>query len=819
MWKTIKKISLWVLSIILLLVLTSAAYLYYAKDQVIALVISEMNKELETPVQIEAIDVTIRNFPQAALDLKNVFIQGSFSQEGDTLIFAKEISVSFDFWDIIESDIQINSIRIAAAMINIKESKDKSNYLILKKDTSNNEEGLLVDLNKVELKDCSFAYRDKSLGLFLNTNETEGRLKAHFENNDIIIESRVYAFIHNIEYNKYSYLSNRSINWEGQIHIEDKGRISTESLKLESEGIKTISSFAYQNEIFDLNGKLESSGIDKVYSLVQSQNWYSNESVQKLDGSAYGSFSFSYNPKTKETFNTDFTLSNAQIEIDKELITNINSELSYTSENEVLTIDTLDAKWGTISIAAKGRISQLISTPYVDLNLYSAFDISELHSQFIKDNINSTLGKLEINLNFKNQFKDLENFSTQQLRKVKANGYLNLENIALEFKDDSRNIKNLNASLKIDDQKLRIQRFIFNRGRSDLFVSGYFDNIINYIFDESELIAQIELRAQELKMEDFISNQESNENPNNYDLNFVKDIRFKTSLNVDKFSFGKFYASDLSGQLSIESNIIKGQNIKLKSDQGTYDGQFVLDLQNKDLYKLRAETIARSIDLKEVFISFNEFNQTAISSENIIGKGDVDLNIETELNSNLDFDLNSLIAKANFTIYNGQIINYEPLQALSKFAEIDELKNVTFNKLSNSISIENSNIHIPKMLISSNVINVELSGNHNFENEIDYRLKLRISEVLKKKKKNQTPSEFDEFIIENDADEPHIYIKVLGIVDEPEVSLDKTGIGESIKKDLKKQGEEIKNIFKKEEPEKKKTGIQYTWPEEDEDDG
>ena len=79
-------------------------------------------------------------------------------------------------------------------------------------------------------------------------------------------------------------------------------------------------------------------------------------------------------------------------------------------------------------------------------------------------------------------------------------------------------------------------------------------------------------------------------------------------------------------------------------------------------------------------------------------------------------------------IEEGELIDFEPLENLSSFVSIDDLKHVKFSTLENTIEIEDEVLTIPAMEIKSSALSVFLSGTHTFTQEIDYRIKLLLSD-------------------------------------------------------------------------------------------
>ena len=72
----------------------------------------------------------------------------------------------------------------------------------------------------------------------------------------------------------------------------------------------------------------------------------------------------------------------------------------------------------------------------------------------------------------------------------------------------------------------------------------------------------------------------------------------------------------------------------------------------------------------------------------------------------------------------GELNKYKPLEALSKFVELEELKEIKFKRLQNSILVKEGVIIIPKFEILSSAMNLSIAGTHTFNNDIDYHLSL-----------------------------------------------------------------------------------------------
>jgi hypothetical protein len=145
------------------------------------------------------------------------------------------------------------------------------------------------------------------------------------------------------------------------------------------------------------------------------------------------------------------------------------------------------------------------------------------------------------------------------------------------------------------------------------------------------------------------------------------------------------------------------------------------------------------------------------------------------------------------TIQEGELNNYEPIMALSNYIEVEELRNIRFQTLTNTILIRDNQVIIPVMDIQSNAINLSASGTHSFSNLFDYRLKLRLSELLYSKSGSALNDEFE--TAEDASDTRTIFLKVYDIGAGVTVEIDREQTARKIREDLKKEKTELKLLL------------------------
>jgi hypothetical protein len=197
--------------------------------------------------------------------------------------------------------------------------------------------------------------------------------------------------------------------------------------------------------------------------------------------------------------------------------------------------------------------------------------------------------------------------------------------------------------------------------------------------------------------------------------------------------------------------------------------------------------------------------------------------IQAMWDRNYKFYTPSLNVNTQLKIEDGELIEFEPMYNLSDYVSLDELKNVKFATLENKIRIENEKIIIPEMDIHSTALSVHVSGTHSFNNIMDYKVRLLLSDVLGKKVDERKSINLNELEHNHDG-KTTIQLRMKGHVDKPKISLDKLKLKEDVLTEIKKETEEIKNIIeekilnkpnsKKEKIKEEDSDIEINWDDE-----
>ena len=282
---------------------------------------------------------------------------------------------------------------------------------------------------------------------------------------------------------------------------------------------------------------------------------------------------------------------------------------------------------------------------------------------------------------------------------------------------------------------------------------------------------------------------------------FPPHISFNALLSVNSLTYKKLATQNISGNFSLSDEILRGTGISIKA----LGGQITADGLINGKYSNKAQIVTKAnfkgVDITQLFYQFNEFGQNSLVSSNIKGKADASINFATSLYSDFSVNTESVEAIADVEIRNGELNNFEPLQALSKFLDAKELRNVKFQTLNNRIEISHKTVLIPNMQIKSSALDLAGYGTHTFGNDIDYHVNMLLTDVLRAKQKSKKVA--DQYIEDDGYGKPRLFLKMTGPISDPLVQYDSKAVKNKIIDDFRNEKQVFKEVIQKEFGKKK----------------
>ena len=830
-FQVFKKILKYSILILLILLVLSVGAAFLFKDKIIQLTFKELNKHINTKIEIDNdIDLSVfKKFPEISIGLKNVRVYENLADSTGKLAQLKSLYFSFDAIDFLQGKYVIQNIFAEGGEISIKINKDGvTNYNIFKADATTAESNLSFHLQKIVLTDVLLFYSSEAVNQHHEVYIKEADSRISYKKSIWFIGLDGDFFVHSIGIGKNEYFKEKVIQLKSeQEYDEDKALFKLQPSTLIVEKSEFSISGFYEgrekNEI-DLKIKAEKSTIATLISLLP-KNISDELNIYKSSGNVFFESSIKGFIKGKENpeITVDFGFDNAAFfhpEFNKK-IQNATLKGSFTNgRNHHLNSSSLSLN--NIKASFDGKIikgnflMENFEDPYLKFNFSGSLDIKSLLSFYPMPQVSEANGMMDAMISFEGRSADMRTKEGQE--KIKAEGYIAVNDLNFQLKNYKTSFKNFNGTFSFGKNDLQVDSLTGRIGNSDFLVQGSFKNFIRKIFfDKEKLLIDAHIKSNHLDLNQMltllpaeapVTSAAGEKNINRSDYIFKLKCDFKT------LNFKRLNARNFTGNIEYNQQAAYLKDISFHTAGGKVNLYSLISLSSKERTEFNNKINLTNIYVDSVFYIFENFHQDFLINKHLEGQFTGNVRLFFALNQKLDVILPSVTGKVEATIKNGQLNNFEPIKKLAELKLVDEaqLKNIKFTELKNTIYIENEKVIIPEMELQTSVssINVigkptlssiKLSGSHTFDQKIDYKLTLSLKNFFKNNQRDK--DEAFGAIEEDNKGNTLVFINITGTTENYTVTYDRKRTGKKIKEDLKKEKQELEDIFKnKKDPEK-----------------
>lgn len=812
----IKKISIWVVCIILGLIITASVISYIYKDKIIRFVTEELASEINGKVNIGEIDISFfSSFPNVSIQLHNVTAQStpSFKKEDfsgintTNAVSAGKIMFTFNIIDFFNERYIVQEIKIKNAYINfLLDSNGNTNFEFIKESADTSKKQYFVELSRISFyktttefhsasqqlyaKDYfdyaffSGKFLDSNFALFIDSeftsNEFRVKNNSYFKNLDLDLEISV-AKTNNL----YQILTAdietefADISTKGNVRLKKDGTNVDLTYKLEIPDIRELSPVLPNSvtKIFTeqkLSGELISDGT--ISGMISEDN------LPRLHANiTYNDGSIKYDKDTYD-FSTKGVLSTANM--------GMLSQYSYTNASISLTRNETKVS-GSLTLKDFNRFA-IDFKGSIDANLE---DLAE----YIQPDEYVVAGKAKGKLSFSGLLSELNSFTPDFFNRTNTELHLNLSDITVtppSYSPYGFNI--VSGKLTCKNQDVQLDSIRGTMQGSNFTFSGSAPNLLNYImFDGQDASVTGKAYIDAIDVNPFMKHYYD------YIANLPSTATLSTFIDCisKKVVYDTYTFTDVSSKLIYTGDVFALNNTSLKALQGTYSGDVKFTYFSNGTSKCEVSGDIKKMSAKDLFKTFNNFDQEFLKENQINGKISTKFTYASMLDKDYNPEYKTMNILCNVLIEDGSIKDFEPFIEMGKKLKIEEFNTVTFTKIENTLRIDKDTLYIPNMKIRTNAFEMDFAGKHTISNNqfnyfITLFLKKTLSSVFKKKNNVEDFGEIEQNTDGNLRIPVHIY----GNPDKYTVDYDMKTSVKNVKQGFEKQKEEWKAILGKEEP-------------------
>jgi len=769
----IRKFLIGFFTIAIILYLISALIIGLYKDELISLYKDKINSSSDFKINYSRIELNPwRLFPSISIKVVDPTIVLSTKNNTKTVLNALHINSHISFFEAIKGNVKFTSLVISDGRMFLDDQ-----ILDLLFDNENNTQkksAMQMNLDNVYIKNFSFAY-ESSFDFSFTVHFTKATLSGFYKDN-----AGTFNFMATSDSIFYNHKNIKPltglIKYNGNLNIlGDTVMIPDGAILYRGVPIKATLYYNFKKDDFETSFSAKKVKLSKQQLLIGQLSDY------KIP-SGYLDIDFKYVTNfSKPDFNyikSVFNLSQTKLRTEKKGSYNVEDlsgifvfNSSLRKSNIILNNITISTDGGHFNGSLKiNNLEKPICL--LDGSFLFQENFTALFRAPFSAIVDGTIKTIV-------QFNNIDNFNTFKLLRIKS--AFSVNNMII---NGSRDFDQITGSFVVDDNDLKA---IYSGQLNQSNVSGSMGvpNLLGYInYGQTPELNAI-LNADNLDIQFFIKNKILTSKSNSKSQ---PKIALSLRGDIKNLYSNDFLLSNTSFHVNYSNQIINILEFKFNVFDGSFNGSAVLS--NSSNLILRSGFT--NVDIKN-FSSFLANNLKQIDlSNHISGFLDGNINLVCNIDSLISNKYGSLDLHSSLNINNGKIFNIKQFKKISLLTKLKEIEDIEFKTLSNNLYIRNNTLTLPEMEIQSNLLNIKVSGNHNFNGNYKYYLNLKLAELLGKNYKTLN-SDID--YSTDEQNRVNLFIKITGTKDMFSVSYDTKRAFNGFKVNIFNDTKEIKKTL------------------------
>lgn len=740
-FRTLSRYLVYTITALLLFVALLATYVYTHEDEIKQQIIGNLNQRLNSPVQVNGpIYVSwFEDFPSVTLSFPNLQIEAVENAQpaGYALLEAGRLSLSFSLLDLYRGQYQLSQLTITDAAIDLRfDEKGEPNYYIWKSDSSTSGNTQFA-IQKLVLRRVKLLYRNASENQLLSAQLTDADFKGNFSERRFQLQAKAALEGGSLQLDGRQFLKNQplQLNLAMEVDLDAQTiRFPDSELRLNRERIR-LSGFHRWAEPLetDLQFSAEKFRAAQLLALYDA----STPILGKLsvDGELQLQGRWQYS-KGQPSLNLKASLVDARLsypDYDLKFTGGTQIAAQYTRA-QGLDLQLTQIRLNQNNNKLQGSLRYRQQGNLLSGQLAGSVQLEDYRKLLRDFDISEAAGTASFNQTFK--------LKPGETTPVTFGGTLSLNNAQLQY-----------GTYKL--RQLQLTANINEGGKPDLQLdlqSLQLDSVqINGQMQIGNYPALYDTKAGKVRIAGKLTADRwrwSTEASTAGEAAPLPDAVLDVDLSVAKLFWYDYQFNQVNAHLQGEAS-----NLRINLKQASLAGGTVrgpLHWQEISTgYRLQGSLQGRNLGVSRLFSEFNDFGQQFLTHKHLSGKLDASASILLYFDKNFDLLPNQMEVLADLDIRDGALINFEPINALSRFVDANELRNLKFQRLTNHIEIVGGKISIPEMDVNSNAARLSIAGEHMLDNSYKYFIQVSLSDLWQKRSKKIS---FDPNLAENRPD-------------------------------------------------------------------
>ncbi len=832
--------------LLLLLAITSVVIVKFKGDKLQAFALEEINRRVDTRVDVERASIRLFHpFPHSSIVLEDLTVWSShnfnskaFQGPGaDTLLTASCLRVRFSLFGLLRRHFNVKQMELSGGRLQLlTDPFGEPNYRVVAETENKNSKRQHINLSGVKIIDFHLLLLNQSKELEAEGSIKQLRLAGKFSRNKTQVRADFDGQLKQILNQRIPYASEREVSAKINLLVQDSiyelksGHIQVDRILADMLGsVRKAGDLGWDTDLHASARNLEIHEVLDLLpgSLIGPVNEIKGHGDLQLSAHISGLVSATQSPLIE----ADFESRKANIKWDLlpfelkklQLRGSYTNGPGFSPATSVLSIEHLRTELGKDLLWGQGQITNF-KDPRFDLDLEGEFNPRQWVEWYGGPLLSDASGRIRSKLKIGGSIRG-KHAAKPGITKLDAEGQLILEDLSVRIGKGPHAFAAIEGEILIHDD-LWEPALKGSIGNSAFSLDGSGLQLLPYLLGQNkDLLASARFSASTLDLKEVSELFSEQDEARSSALHFPDRLHLQLDFSVDDFRYGKFQSSHMRGKLNYEDRLLVLNKLNMQTMEGTLRGEMGMSQDRNGDISCELTSSLNGLNISQLFHSFSNFGQEELTHEHLSGSLSGHAAFSALFDSCLKIITPSILSENELRIVDGELSNFTPLLALSRFIEVEELKHIEFQTLENNILIKNNAVIIPAMDIRSSALDLSASGLHGFDGLYDYRIQLKLSDLLYKKAKT---TEFE--VAEDDNDRRTLFLKISDEGRGSEVEIDRKKAAEKIREDLKQEKQTLKRVLNSElglyrrdssirnsPQDKNKSPFRFNFQEEEED--
>ncbi|MFI5152866.1 MAG: AsmA-like C-terminal region-containing protein [Chitinophagales bacterium] len=313
------------------------------------------------------------------------------------------------------------------------------------------------------------------------------------------------------------------------------------------------------------------------------------------------------------------------------------------------------------------------------------------------------------------------------------------------------------------------------------FSSRFLDlnQLTNYI-----QTAETEMTAPALDSSTVSTDSSKSNHADAFNVFSIPFINFNASVDIGRIRYRRLGLKNFSTRVRmLENQQLYLDTFAVEVAGGKIGARAHFNGSDPNKIYLRSRINVDDVNLEKMMLKLDYLGQDYVINKNVKGRLSGQVKCYIRIYPDLTPIMDHSEAQMDLSIYDGELVNFTPIQAMSSYFKDKNLNLVRFDTLRNKLSFRNDTLSIPSMNINSSLGFIEISGNQAMDKHMEYYLRVPLKLVTQagfkklfgKKQEEVDPEQVDAIQYRDMDKRIHfINLKITGTPDDYQMALGKS---------------------------------------------